>query len=502
VVATPCPLILAVPVAIVSGMMRCARRGVLVKGGGALEGLAVADTLFFDKTGTLTGGFARLTGIECAQGYRPEAVLALAASLAQASNHVISDAVAMTARERDMALLAPSEVRESPGEGVQGIVGGQALRLGSLAYVLGDDDAPEWARDIIRRTRVGGMPAVFVSVDGRLAGVIQLADSIRLETPRALRLLRKEGVTHQAMLTGDRADIAESVGAMLGVADIHAAQSPADKLARIHAARRKGTVIMVGDGVNDAPALAAADIGVAMGARGAAASSEAADVVLLVDRLDRLVDAVRIARRTRRIAVQSVVIGMSLSIAAMLAAGLGWLPPLAGAILQEGIDVLAILNALRALRPGPGEREGSLDAADVARLKAEHAALEPVMTRIRAVADMLPHIRGSAAQTELQALNRSLTEVLVPHERSDDMHLYPDVARLLGGDDPLAAMSGMHREIFRVTTILDRTITQLPSEGPDSGSVQELQRLLYGLDAILRLHCAQEDELFHVLGRE
>uniref|UniRef100_UPI003F49999A heavy metal translocating P-type ATPase n=1 Tax=Cupriavidus yeoncheonensis TaxID=1462994 RepID=UPI003F49999A len=502
VVATPCPLILAVPVAIVSGMSRCARRGVLIKGGGALEGLAKADTLFFDKTGTLTGGVARLVGIECAHGYQPETVLALAASLAQASNHVISDAVAMTARERGMDLLTPSEVRESPGAGVQGVVGGQLVRLGSLAYAVGNGDVAEWAQDVIRRVRVEGVSTVFVSIDGHLAGVIELADSIRLETPRALRLLRKEGVTRQAMLTGDRADIAEAVGAMLGVAEIHAEQSPGDKLATIHSARRKGTVIMVGDGVNDAPALAAADIGVAMGARGAAASSEAADVVLLVDRLDRLVDAVRIARRTRRIAMLSVEMGMTLSVAAMLAAGLGFLPPLAGAILQEGIDVLAIANALRALRADSREHEGRLDEVDVARLKAEHAALEPIMSRIRAVADTLPQMQGRAAQAELEALNRSLTEVLVPHERSDDMHLYPDVARLLGGDDPMAAMSGMHREIFRLATVLDRTITQLPSEGPDWRTVQELQRLLYGLDAILRLHCAQEDELFHVLGKE
>ncbi len=276
VVATPCPLILAVPVAIVSGMSRCARRGVLVKGGGALEGLAKADTLFFDKTGTLTGGVARLVGIECTHGYLAETVLSLAASLAQASNHVISDAVAMTARERGLELLTPSEVRESPGAGVQGLVGGQVVRLGSLMYAMESGDAAEWAQDVIRRVRIGGISAVFVSLDGHLAGVIELADSIRLETPRALRLLRKEGVTRQAMLTGDRPDIAEAVGAMLGVSEIHAEQSPADKLATIHAARRKGTVIMVGDGVNDAPALAAADIGVAMGVRGAAASSEAA----------------------------------------------------------------------------------------------------------------------------------------------------------------------------------------------------------------------------------
>ena len=275
-----------------------------------------------------------------------------------------------------------------------------------------------------------------MGVDGELAGALQLADRIRLETPRALRLLRQIGVCRQGMLTGDRPDVAESVGAMLGVTDVYAEQSPADKLTAIREARAAGTVIMVGDGVNDAPALAAADIGVAMGARGAAASSEAADVVLLVDRLDRLVDAVRIARRTRRIAVQSVGAGMSLSIAAMIAAALGYLPALAGALLQEIIDVLVILNALRALQAGRREATRSLPPTDVERLKAEHTELEPIMNHIRTVADQLPRMERSLAKTALSELNRSLNLVLVPHERRDDTEIYPDVARLLGGGRP------------------------------------------------------------------
>ncbi len=502
VVATPCPLILAVPVAIVSGLSRCAKRGVLVKGGGALERLALADTLFFDKTGTLTSGYARLVDVECAPQYTSDVVLGLAGSLAQASNHVTAEAVAKAAREQGATLQLPSAVIESPGAGVCGRVEGHVVSIGSLPYVLDSSDVPRWVEAFVKRMSYAGASAVFIGVDGELAGALQLVDRVRLEAPRALRLLRQEGMTRQAMLTGDREDVAESVASVLGVTEVYAGLSPAAKLAAIRNARTAGRVVMVGDGVNDAPALAAADIGVAMGARGAAASSEAADIVLLVDRLDRLVDAVRIARRTRRVALQSVMIGMSLSLAAMVVAALGYLPPLAGALLQEVIDVLAIASALRALRPTENEATGSLVSADVERLKAEHAELEPILSRIRVVADSLPHMEGCAAKTALLSLNQSLAEVLVPHERRDDTQLYPDVARLLGGDDPMAAMSAMHREIFRITKLLGRIVADVSSDGPDAAVTQELQRLLYGLDAVVRLHCAQEDELFHVLGGE
>ncbi|WP_413706281.1 heavy metal translocating P-type ATPase [Ralstonia sp. Ralssp110] len=502
VVATPCPLILAVPVAIVSGLSRCAKRGVLVKGGGALERLALADTLFFDKTGTLTSGYARLVDVECAPQYTSDVVLGLAGSLAQASNHVTAEAVAKAAREQGATLQLPSAVIESPGAGVCGRVEGHVVSIGSLPYVLDSSDVPRWVEAFVKRMSYAGASAVFIGVDGELAGALQLVDRVRLEAPRALRLLRQEGMTRQAMLTGDREDVAESVASVLGVTEVYAGLSPAAKLAAIRNARTAGRVVMVGDGVNDAPALAAADIGVAMGARGAAASSEAADIVLLVDRLDRLVDAVRIARRTRSVALQSVMIGMSLSLAAMVVAALGYLPPLAGALLQEVIDVLAIASALRALRPTENEATGSLVSADVERLKAEHAELEPILSRIRVVADSLPHMEGCAAKTALLSLNQSLAEVLVPHERRDDTQLYPDVARLLGGDDPMAAMSAMHREIFRITKLLGRIVADVSSDGPDAAVTQELQRLLYGLDAVVRLHCAQEDELFHVLGGE
>jgi heavy metal translocating P-type ATPase len=500
VVATPCPLILAVPVAIVSGMSSCAKRGILVKGGGALERLAQASILFFDKTGTLTKGHARLVAIECGPGATEETVLRYAASLAQASGHVISEALTIAARERGVRLVAPSAVVETAGAGLMGQVEGRTVAIGGYPYVCAATGIPPWSAAVLRNLRYEGQAAVFVGVDGAMIGAVRMADQLRLETPSALRLLRREGIERLVMLTGDRPDIAETVGALLNVTEVRAQQTPADKLAAIEAARHDGVVIMVGDGVNDAPALAAADVGVAMGARGAAASSEAADVVLLVDRLDRLPDALRIARRARRIAMQSVVAGMAMSVAAMIVAAVGWLPPIAGAITQEFIDVAVIVNALRALRTNARAAAGLLAREEADRLKQEHLRLAPVIARIRALADELPRMPRTSVAEALARMNASLTRELLPHERRDDARVYPGLARLLGGDDPMAAMSGMHREIFRIVRLLGHMTADLPPEGPDADGVAEFQRLLYGLDAIVRLHCEQEEELFHVLS--
>jgi heavy metal translocating P-type ATPase len=500
VVATPCPLILAVPVAIVSGMSSCAKRGILVKGGGALERLAQASILFFDKTGTLTKGHARLVSIECGPETTEAAALYYAASLAQASAHVISEALTIAARERGVRLSPPSAVVERAGAGLTGQVDGRTVTIGGFAYVSEATGVPPWSAAVLRTLSYEGQAAVFVGVDGAMIAAVRMADQLRLETPRALRLLKREGIERLVMLTGDRRDIAETVGALLAVTEVRAQQTPADKLDAIQAARADGIVIMVGDGVNDAPALAAADVGVAMGARGAAASSEAADVVLLVDRLDRLVDALRIARRARRIAVQSVAAGMAMSVVAMIAAAFGLLPPIAGAIAQEFIDVAVIANALRVLRTNRRLAAGALAREESDRLKQEHVRLAPVITRIRALADALPRLPKASVAPALAQMNESLTRELVPHEQRDDTHVYPGLARLLGGDDPMAAMSGMHREIFRIVRLLASMTADLPPEGPDARGLAEFQRLLYGLDAIVRLHCEEEDELFHVLS--
>ena len=298
VVATPCPLILGVPVAVVSGLSRCAGRGVLVKGGGALERLARVRTLFLDKTGTLTAGRARVAAIEAAPDVTDDEVLRLAASLDQLSQHPIAEAVVVAARARGLAPAMPAAVEEEPGAGVTGLIEGQRVSVGSHAYVAARAAPAGWSGRFLRRMGYEGATGAFVAADGTMLGAILLADEVRPDSPRALRLLRQAGVARVVMLTGDRRDVAEAIGAALGVDEVRAEQRPEDKLAAIAEARQApghAACAMVGDGVNDAPALAAADVGVAMGARGSGASSEAADVVLLVDRLDRLAEARAIA---------------------------------------------------------------------------------------------------------------------------------------------------------------------------------------------------------------
>ena len=498
VVATPCPLILAVPVAIVSGMSRCASRGVLVKGGGVLERLAQGNVLFFDKTGTLTTGHARLTAIETTGSLDPDELLRLAASVEQMSQHVLAEAIVSFARKRNLPLTKPSDVREEHGAGLIGTVGEHRVAIGSYGFVSKITPAAQWADMLRKRMRREGSAGVFVAMDGAMAGALLLGDEIRLDTPRAIRQLRRAGIRRTVMLTGDHRDIAETIGEALGVDEVLADQAPGDKLTAIKAAKPANTTIMVGDGINDAPALAAADVGVAMGARGAAASTEAAGVVLLVDRLDRLADALMIARRARRIALQSVIAGMSLSLLAMMFAALGYLPPIAGAILQEGIDVAVIINALRVLRITSIEGiHGRLDATENARLAAEHHELGPVLDRIRACADHLPVLPQEAVHAELVELDGLLNSTLLPHERDDEKHLYPRLEPMLGGGDPLAPLSRTHREILRLGRLFHHTTEDLP-EGPLSPeTIQDMQRMLYGLDAILRLHFAQEEEIYH-----
>lgn len=348
VVATPCPLILAVPVAIIAGLSRAARAGVLVKSGGALEALALARVLLLDKTGTLTEGRARLLSIHPEPGFTAEEALRLAASLDQASAHPVAQSIVAAARAEALPLAVPEAVEEAPGDGIDGRVEGRAVAVGGAGFMarrcgFGAAALPPEAP--------AGAVLVLVAVEGRLAARMVLADALREDAHAMLAAVRGAGIRRVVMLSGDRREVAEAVGTEAGLDAVHAELSAADKVALVHAERAAhGPVVMVGDGVNDAPALAAADAGVAMGARGAAASAEAADAVLLVDRLDRLAEAMRIARRARQIARQSVGAGIGLSTLGMVAAALGHLTPVQGAVLQEAIDVAVILNALRALR--------------------------------------------------------------------------------------------------------------------------------------------------------
>jgi len=360
VVATPCPLLLAAPVAIVSGVSRAAAAGIIVKGGGALETLGRARLLLLDKTGTVTTGIPALGGAMPFADPDADTILRLAASLEQASSHVLAGAIVTGARERGLPLTAPLALQEDPGFGIRGRVDGRLVSVGRRNWVSSGEVTLEKARVAQEWAADQGASTVFIAVDGALAGMLWLTDPIRPDAAATIRALRAAGVQRVSLLTGDHTGVARRIGATLEVDAVLAEQSPAAKIEAVRAARAQGTTVMVGDGINDAPALAAADIGVAMGARGATASSEAADVVLLVDRLDRLAVAVGIARRSRAIAVQSVVVGMGLSIVAMAIAAAGFLPPAPGALLQEGIDIAVIINALRALQ-GDDDRERDLD---------------------------------------------------------------------------------------------------------------------------------------------
>jgi hypothetical protein len=295
------------------------------------------------------------------------------------------------------------------------------------------------------------------------------------------------------------------VGAAIGVDGVLAERTPADKVdaVRQEMADALGPVVMVGDGINDAPALAVADVGVAMGARGATASSEAADLVITVDRLDRLAEAIRLAKRSRQIAVQSVVAGMGMSLVAMGFAAFGALPVVAGAVLQEAIDVAVILNALRALRGGtevrvhvPGWAETS------AGLRAEHREVAPAVARIRLLADGIDALPAGGAAAELEATRSFLVDDLMRHERQEDRTIYPMLAQALGNEDATAALHRTHTEIFHLIGLYDRLVGDLPPEGPAPEDMVDLRRVLYGLDAILRLHMAQEEELYTSLGDE
>jgi heavy metal translocating P-type ATPase len=503
VVATPCPLILAAPIAIVAGISRAAKRGIIVKGGGALEALARGRVLLFDKTGTLTAGTPEVAEVFAFGELDPDEVLRLGASLDQLSPHVLATAIVASARRRGLELVFPEDVREELGSGIRGRVNGRSVGLGKASWVARGAPLPVKARDARRRSAMEGSSCVMVSVDGEVAGAVVLEDPIRSDTPRVIRILRRAGIDRVVMVTGDHPDVAESVGISIGVDRILSERDPADKVDAVKAEGEFGPTVMVGDGVNDAPALAAADVGVAMGARGATASSEAADVVLVVDRLDRVAEAMRIARRSRGIAVQSVVIGMGLSFVGMLFGAFGLLVPVAGALVQEAIDVTVILNALRALRPDRQTRQRSGPGSHVGdRFRAEHQEFVPHLQRIRTVADRLETYAPAEAMAELERIRWFLLERLVQHEQEEEAAVYPVVAKLMGGEDPMGTMERAHMEIEHLARVFAHLLSDLPPEGPTAEDLVDLRRVLYGLHAILRLHFAQEEEAYAWLASE
>ena len=495
VAATPCPLILAAPVAFIAGVSQAAKKGILIKGGGPLEALARARTVMFDKTGTLTIGGARLIAIEVAPGERPDEVLQLAGSLEQASHHVVAAAIVEAALAKGLALEVPEGIRETVGSGLEGRVGGRRVCAGSLQLVYGSRKPEDWAVRVLRRASWRSALSVFVSVDGRTIGALLMGDELRRETPRAVQLLRRAGVSRIVMVTGDRADAAETIGAALDLDAVLAERVPSDKVDAVATEQRLRPTLMVGDGINDAPALAAADVGIAMGARGASASSEAADVVILVDRLDRVADAVVTAKRAQSIALESIIAGMALSGLAMGFAAFGWLSPVAGALIQEGIDVAVILNALRALIPGRHLGHRTMPAATAQALRHEHEELDPRLNRLREIADALDDADPRMAVSLIGEANRVVGELVV-HEQSDERTVYPQLARFLHDEHGLGAMSRAHREIMHLARLLERLVTDLTPTDADRYLVRDAQRVIEGIEALVRIHNAQEEDIY------
>ncbi|PIJ11616.1 cobalt ABC transporter ATP-binding protein [Leucobacter sp. OLJS4] len=363
VVATPCPLLIAAPVAFLGGMSRAAKSGLIVKGGGTLEQLARVRSAAFDKTGTLTTGRPQLQRVVAAPGFTEDDVLQLAAAAEVYSSHVLAGAVVDAAKARGLAVLAVEEASESATNGVAAelaAVGtaaggpgaarpgaarpGAVVRVGKPAWVA------ETAADLTRVDLAPGELAIYTALDDRFAGAIVMRDRLREEAPETLADLRSLGIERMLIVTGDVAATARPIGERLGIDEVHAECHPADKVA-IVAHVQPRPLLMVGDGLNDAPVLAAADVGFAMGARGATAASESADVVNRFDRVSGVADAVRIGRDTVRIAMQSIWLCIVMSVALMLVAAFGFLPALLGAWLQEVVDLAAILGALRAIAP-------------------------------------------------------------------------------------------------------------------------------------------------------
>ncbi len=343
VVATPCPLLLGAPIALISGMSRAAKHGIIMKNGSALEALARVRTVAFDKTGTLTLGKPTLHKIHPEPGYTQHQLLQYSASLEQHSGHVLANALVEAARERHIELLEAASLREDTGTGMYAVIDGQSVFVGKFAALA-----------VLNIKPVSAAPdhtAVAVAIDGKFAGSIEFADEARANTPATLKYLNRLGISHTLMLTGDNEFTAKRIGANLGIADVRANCLPADKLAAINSLSAQFLpVAMVGDGVNDAPVLAAASVGIAMGAKGSTAASESADVVIMLDDIAKVAHAIDISRRTIHIALQSILIGIAISIGLMLLASTGVIPAPVGAGLQEIVDVIVIINALRAHR--------------------------------------------------------------------------------------------------------------------------------------------------------
>ncbi len=357
VVATPCPLILATPVAIIGGINRAARRQIIVRHGGALEALAGVSAAVFDKTGTLTVGRPEVSAIRTLPPLSEAEMLRIVGAVEQGSGHLLARTLVEEAHRRGISLPVATDVSESGGRGIQGTVEGHRVGVGALSYIR--EIAPAAADTLAGLHGEAVALRAYIAVDGRGAGSVTYADRVRPSAAGVVARLRRLGFTHVQLLSGDSAANVAAVADAVGITEVGSDLLPQDKVTRVSAlaggARR---VLMVGDGTNDAPALSSAAVGMALAAHGGGIAAEAADVVLLVDDLERVPEAVEIGRRTMKIARESILAGLGLSAAAMLVAAAGYLPPAAGALLQEAIDVAVILNALRAVGAGPSATAG------------------------------------------------------------------------------------------------------------------------------------------------
>lgn len=332
VVASPCPLILAAPVALVAGMSRSSKSGIVVKTGTAVEKLAETKTIAFDKTGTITKGILEVTGVAPVQGFSEAELLRVAASAEQGSAHILARSLVQAVPQ----LLPVTDLKEISGQGITATVDGRQVKVGNARFI----DVPEAKTDTT---------AIYVAIDEKYAGTIYFSDTIRPEASKTIARLKAQGITDLLMVTGDGRTVAEAIAEEVGLTEVHARCLPQDKLTILTSIpKEKRPVTMVGDGVNDAPALTVADVGIAMGAHGSTAASESADVVILKDDLERVAEAVMISRETMKVAKQSVLIGIFVCVFLMLVASTGVIPALFGAMLQEVVDTVSILSALRA----------------------------------------------------------------------------------------------------------------------------------------------------------
>lgn len=366
VVATPCPLLIAAPVAFLGGMSRAAHNGVIVKSGGAIEQLGRIRTVAFDKTGTLTHGHPELQAVRPVNGFSADELLQLAASAEQYSSHVLSDSIRKGADQRGLALIAATSSNEEPAAGVRATIDGREVIVGKFSWVRRHATGDARPADAV----AAGEMEVHVGIDGRYAGAIILSDQVRSDAVATVNELSRLGVQNQLMLTGDLRPTAEHVAAEVGIERVEAELLPADKVALVQSASPR-PVLMVGDGVNDAPVLAVADVGIAMGARGSSAASESADVVIITDDVSKVATAVAVGQRTLQVATQAIWVGIAMSVGLMLIAATGVLPAIFGALSQEVVDVVAILYALRAMTAGRNER------AIEASVAQSHAELTP-----------------------------------------------------------------------------------------------------------------------------